>query len=288
MVPQHAVTARATDVGRRTVYTRADLIAAGMRGRDITASVRAGHLLRVRRDRYVLADTDRDIIEAVRIGGRLSCLSLLRSLGVFVHRCERVHVAVDQGTSRLRPVDQERAIVHWVAPSGRESPLHAAPLLDAVRQSVRCQRPRAAVATLDSLLHHGLVTRAQLEEVFRSLPVRHGALLRLVDGAAESGPETYMRLILRAIGVDYETQVLVPGVGRVDFVVEGWLIIECDSREFHSGWESQVQDRRRDCAAAQQGYVTVRPIAADIMGDENGVRQMLEAVIRTLGPKFTS
>lgn len=287
MVQEHTVTARAAEVYGRKVHTRADLLASGMRGRDITASVRRGHLIRARRDRYVLADTGGEVIEAVRIGGRLSCISLLKSLGVFVHRCERIHVFVERGTSRIRPVDESRTIVHWAAPSGDEAPLHVAPLLDAVRQAVRCQQPRAAVATLDSLLHHGLVTRAQLEEVFRSLPARHQALLRVVDGSAESGPETYMRLILRAIGVSFETQVLLPGVGRVDFVVDGWLIIECDSREFHSGWDSQVRDRRRDSAAAQRGYVTVRPIAADILRDDNSVRQMLEGVIRALGPKFT-
>lgn len=288
MVQKHRVRERAVEVYERKVYTRADLIASGMRGRDITESVRRGHLLRARRDRYVQAETDQEVIEAIRIGGRLSCISLLKSLGVFVHRCERTHVFVERGTSRIRPVDEGRALVHWAAPSGHESPLHVAPLLDAVRQAVRCQQPRAAVATLDSLLHHGLVTRAQLEDVFCSLPSRQRALLALVDGSAESGTETYMRLILRAIGASYETQVLVAGVGRVDFVVEGWLIIECDSREFHSGWEAQVRDRRRDCAAAQQGYVTVRPIAADLLGDDSGVRQMLEGVIHALGPKFTS
>lgn len=287
MVQEHTVSARAAEVYGRKVHTRADLLASGMRGRDITESVRRGHLIRARRDRYVLADTGGEVIEAVRIGGRLSCISLLKSLGVFVHRCERIHVFVERGTSRIRPVDEGRSIVHWGATSGDEAPLHVAPLLDAVRQAVRCQQPRAAVATLDSLLHHGLITRAQLEEVFRSLPARHQALLRVVDGSAESGPETYMRLILRAIGVTFETQVLLPGVGRVDFVVDGWLIVECDSREFHSGWDSQVRDRRRDSAAAQRGYVTVRPIAADILGDGNSVRQMLEGVIRALGPKFT-
>lgn len=287
MVQKHTVARRAAEVYGRTVYTRSDLLASGMRGRDITASVRHGHLLRVRRDRYVLADADGDVIEAVRIGGRLSCISLLKSLGVFVHRCERVHVSVERGTSRIRTVDGERATVHWAAPSGHEAPLHVAPLLDAVRQAVRCQQPREAVATLDSLLHHGLVTRAQIEDVFRSLPARYQTLLRLIDGSAESGPETYMRLILRALGVAFETQVLVSGVGRVDFVVDGWLIIECDSREFHGGWDAQVQDRHRDCAAAQQGYVTVRPIAADILRDDNSVRRMLEGVIGALGPALS-
>ncbi|MGO4489267.1 hypothetical protein [Microbacterium sp. 2RAF4] len=95
-----------------------------------------------------------------------------------------------------------------------------------------------------------------------------------------------MRLILRALGVAFETQVFIEGVGRVDFLVEGWLIIECDSREFHEGWAKQVDDRRRDMAAVVQGFVTIRPLAADILRADSTVRQTVAAVIHALGPRF--
>ncbi|WEK61597.1 MAG: hypothetical protein P0Y60_02190 [Candidatus Microbacterium colombiense] len=97
-----------------------------------------------------------------------------------------------------------------------------------------------------------------------------------------------MRLLLRSLGVDFETQVQLPGVGRVDFLVDGWLIIECDSREFHEGWGKQVEDRRRDIAAARLGYVTIRPLATEILRDDSTVRDMLQGVISTLGPRFTA
>ena len=70
-----------------------------------------------------------------------------------------------------------------------------------------------------------------------------------------------MRLILRSIGCVFDVQVVIAGVGRVDFVVNGWLIIECDSEEHHSSWADQKRDRRRDQAAAARGYATYRPIA---------------------------
>lgn len=95
-----------------------------------------------------------------------------------------------------------------------------------------------------------------------------------------------MRLLLRTMGVAYETQVYLEGVGYVDFVVDGWLIIECDSKEFHEGWEKQMQDRERDIAAARLGFVTVRLLAKDIFGDQASVRQALEQVIAALGPRF--
>lgn len=268
------------------VFIRADLVAQGMSWRQIASAVERGRLMRLRRDRYAFADIDADVIEAVRIGGRLSCLSLLSAIGVFVHRSDEMHVHLIPGTSRIRRPKSAHTVLHWRAWSGHSAPLHVTPLVDALTLAVRCQTPRAAVATLDSALHHRLLTRDQLTAIFDVLPVRFAPLLALVDASAESGPETFMRLILRTLGVSFETQVLIHGVGRVDFLVDGWLIIECDSREFHAGWEQQVEDRRRDLAAARLGYVTIRPLASDIMGSDSSVRDALAEIIRVLGPRF--
>lgn len=257
-----------------------------MSGRAIAFAVRHGSIQHVRRDRYLLTGVDNDIVEAVRIGGRLTCLSLLALMGVFVHKRRGLHIFVTRGTSRLRLPKVRDVRVHWQLWSGEPAPLHVVPLIDAARHAVRCQEARAAVATLDSLVHHELLTVDQLMHVFDGLPARLRPILALVDGSAASGPETFVRLILRAIGVDYRTQVHIEGVGYVDFLVEGWLIIECDSREFHEGWEKQREDRRRDLAAARQGYVTVRPLAADILGDTTAVQQLLREIIAVLSPRF--
>lgn len=279
---------RATEIYAQTVFTLAELISSGSTRRQVAAMVRHGTLVHVRRDRYALASTPREVVEAVRIGGRLSCLSLLTLLGVFVHRCAEIHVLVTPGTSRLRMPTERAVRLHWTVGPGRQPRLHVARFTDAVAHAVRCQPPRAALATLDSVLHHGLMSLEQLATVFARLPARYGPLLALVDPSAASGPETYMRLILRAMGVQFETQVHLEGVGYVDFVVDGWLVIECDSREFHQGWDKQVADRARDIAAAGLGYVTVRPLAKDILGDQRAVRQTLEQIIEVLGPRLGS
>lgn len=278
---------RAATVYSRIAFTRADLVLRGISGRAIALAVRQGTFQHVRRNRYLLPAVDEGIVEAVRIGGRLTCLSLLALMGVFVHRPKGLHVFITRGSSRLRTSKARDVSFHWNHSSSAPALLHVAPLDDAVRHSVRCQEPRAAVATLDSLVHHRLMTMPQLDRVFEGLPARFQVLRPLVDGSAESGPETFVRLMLRTIGVAYETQVLIVGVGRVDFVVEGWLIIECDSKEFHEGWQKQQDDRQRDLAAARQGYVTVRPLAADILGDNSTVQQTLREIIEVLGPRFT-
>lgn len=268
------------------VVTRADLVALGMSWRQIAGAVDHGRLTRLRRDRYALPGVDADFAEAVRIGGRVSCLSLLAAIGVFVHHCDGLHVHVGPGASRIRDPTSTQTKLHWRTGFSEVAPLHATSLVDAVSLAIRCQTPRAALATLDSVLHHGLITGDQVIAIFDRLPARFASLIALVDASAESGPETFMRLILRAIGVSFETQVLIPGVGRVDFVVDGWLIIECDSRAFHAGWDQQVEDRRRDLAAARLGYVTIRPLASDILGSDSSVRDAVSEVIRVLGPRF--
>lgn len=279
------VRARLEDLSRVAFVRRADLLQRGISGRAITEAVRAGRLLRVRRGIYALPDTAEQLVAAVRVGGRISCLSLLQMIGVFVHlnACLHVDVPVDLSRSRCRRPDGAR--LHWSADSKTSGDGHLASIEDAVRQSVRCQPPRAAIATLDSVIHHQLMTLDEVRSMVHGLPARFGVMVLFVDGSAESGPESYMKLILRSLGVSFETQVWIPGVGRVDFVIEGWLIIECDSRAFHEGWEQQARDRERDIAAAALGFVTIRPVAADILERPSDVRARILAVIEALAPR---
>lgn len=284
---QKSVAERCRDAYTQVVFTRAELRETWSSGRDITDAVRSGRLRRLRRNQYARATIDDDVAEAVRIGGRISCLSLLKSMGIFVLACANLHVQIVPGTSRIRVPRLETTRLHWNSTFGNRA-AHAAHLHDAVRQSILCQAPRAALATLDSVLHHALMTRSQLEAVFSALPARYRVLLSLVDASAASGPETFMRLMLRALGLQYETQVFIPGVGYVDFLVDGWLIIECDSKEWHEGWEKQVEDRRRDMAAAKLGYVTLRPLASDILHGSAGVRDSVATVVAVFGPRLTA
>jgi very-short-patch-repair endonuclease len=272
------------------VLRRSDLLAGGMRPKQITRAVRAGHLLRLRRDRY-MATPYAGVDQAVRIGGRLACVSLLASLGVFVFDSSVLHVHVERSMSRLRsPVgggtpiadlDRSSTRLHWWPLQSDGHTLGAVAFSDAVAQAVRCQPSRHAVATLDSVLHRGLMSRSDVEDVVASLPKRYRFVSGLIDASAESGPETLMRLILRQLGLRFETQARIEGVGRVDFLVEGWLIIECDSKAHHEGWTMQRRDRRRDLAAAQRGYVTLRPLAEDLFHAQGEVVAAVRGLIRT-------
>lgn len=242
----------------------------------VSRLVARGVLIRLRNGRYVSAEVPRGLIDAGRLGGRLDCVSLLAALGVFVRVTHPLHAQFDPSTTRLPA--RQGVVAHWRR-SCAESTALAADLIEALAQACRCQNPRDAVATLDSAWHHGLIDEGDLSEIFRRLPRRYRSLRRLLDRRSESGAETLMRLLLRGLGADVQVQVRIEGVGRVDLLVDGWLIVECDSRAFHEGWEAQKRDRARDLAAAALGYTTVRPLAEDILYRMPAVVELMRATL---------
>lgn len=263
------------------LWTTAELRAEGVSRRSLAHLVAVGTLMRVRRGRYVLFDTPPAMADAARLGGRLDCVSLLALLGVFVHHGSGSHIQITPGASRL-PAPGPASCRHWRDSEAADSDL-CVPIVEALAQACRCQPTRSAIATLDSALHLGLIDDDGLGEVFARLPVRFRSIRGLIDGRCESGPETLVRLMLRMLGCTVDVQVEILGVGRVDFIVDGWLIIECDSEAHHAGWDQQRRDRRRDLATAALGFTTIRPLAEDVLFHAEDVFGQLRDIVATGG-----
>jgi hypothetical protein len=269
------------------VWTRAELRKSGLTSRAITTAVRAGRLVRARRDSYLSAEAPPQLVQALRIGGRLGCLSLLSLLGVFVFDASALHVHMERGDSRMRspytrasplPRVRDGVVLHWHRFVG--TPMRGTvDIVDALVHAIRCQQPKHAIATLDSALHKGLVTPADVAEVFAALPSRFGVLRQFLDARSESGPESLVRLLLARLGYAVDLQVSFPGVGFVDLVVDGWLVVECDSKAHHSSWEQQLKDYRRDLRLAQLGYCVLRLTAEDILYREGDVLAALKGLL---------
>jgi very-short-patch-repair endonuclease len=275
-----------------TIASRAQILALGATSRDITHAILTGELVRVRRDHYALPGTDRHILRAVRVGGRLSCDTALRSYGLFGFDDSRTHIHVEKHATRLRspavvrrPLTRplEGAILHWDAFVDRgEGSEYRIGLLDALGCVVRCGRAEHATASIDNALHTGAITEADLATVFAAVPANRRWMRHRLDARCESGQESVLRLALEAAGYRFEIQVSIPGVGRVDFLVDGRLICEADSRLAHEGWEAQLRDRERDLAAARLGFVTLRPAYPHIM---QRVDEVMAAIAGILGPR---
>lgn len=278
--------ARAQAVPRARTFQ--DLRDGGMSRRAIRSAVRDGALIRARRDVYLPGDASVEVQQAACIGGRVDCISALRERGVFVRSHDRLHVQVRAHGGRLAaPGDRKRrlrahprVVAHW-RDDGADAGAMLTDAVTSLAQAVRCQRPRDAVATLDSAIQLGVIRETQLDAVFALLPLRFQALHALVDGRAESGPESLARLALRVLGTSIELQVRIAGVGRVDLLVAGWIVVECDSREYHSDWKAQVDDRRRDLRLAERGYACVRVTASQIFDDPGVLVRAVQGLLAT-------
>ncbi len=232
------------------------------------------------------------VIRAVRVGGRLACVSALADQNVFVFRADPGHVHLERGASRLRsPAEtvvplshgnRDGVTLHW-HPLLRpwEAHAHAVSPVDAVTQSLRCQTPRMAVATLDSALNKRIIGLDDVPLIFDALPERFQPIRALSDGRAEAGSETILRLLVRAVGLHFDIQVSIRGVGRVDMLIEGCLVVEADSRAHHSAEDRYLADRRRDTALAALGYLTLRLLYEDIMYHPERVIAAILGVLRS-------
>ncbi|WP_374947020.1 hypothetical protein [Agreia sp.] len=140
-------------------------------------------------------------------------------------------------------------------------------MTDALADAVQCQSEEYAVVVIDSALNKGLITLRELEAAFATLPRRCKRALSRSNGRSESGPETLVRMRLRALGIPVTVQVRISGVGRVDLVIGDRFVIECDSREFHTGSERYRADRRRDRTLIGLGYLPMRITYEMVMFD---------------------
>lgn len=119
-----------------------------------------------------------------------------------------------------------------------------------------------AVVILDAALRSGAVSREHLSRAAQTAR-GHGAtaLRRALDHADElagSPLESALRRLLGLLGGDVRSQVWISGVGTVDFLVDGRLVVEADGFEFHSDRTAYREDRRRANALAERGYVLLR------------------------------
>jgi very-short-patch-repair endonuclease len=244
----------------------------------------------VRRDHYALPDCDRHVVEAVRIGGRLGCISALADAGVFVADSSFSHVHLDPLASRsrsphdrfvpLRRENRDGVEIHWTKlMDQRDGDECRVGLRDALLQSLSCQSLWNSVATFDSALHLGVVTAADVAAVFNLAPKRTRVVAPLIDARAESGPESILRMIVRSAGFRCVPQVTIAGVGRVDLVVEDRLVLEADSRTWHEGWEKQRADRERDIELARRRYLSLRPVSDHILYSPRSVREAIEGLL---------
>jgi very-short-patch-repair endonuclease len=99
-----------------------------------------------------------------------------------------------------------------------------------------------------------------------------------VNALADSGVETLLRIAAVAQGWRVEVQVVISGMGRVDLLIDGWLVVEVDGYRWHSSAAQVAEDHRRDALCVLQGRRYHRFGYDQVMDDVDGCL----AVIREL------
>lgn len=243
----------------RRLYSRQELLDRVSR-RALVRALAEGEIIRARRGVYVSRWMPESVRQAAAVGGRLACVSALALLGCFEPPGSGLHVQVAPDATRLRRAAasgsaSDGLVLHWVRFDAPPSVAVTSPV-DAIGQVLRCLPRPMAIAVLDSALQLRVVTRAEVDDLLLRAPQRRRFSLDQVDGRSESGIESLVRVALRGAGLAVEVQVVISGVGRVDLVVEGRVVVEVDGRRWHEG--EQERDYWRDLQLARHGYVVVR------------------------------
>lgn len=265
----------------RTFWTTAELRARGKSAREIRRAAETAVLREVRRGHWATSGADLEVVRAVRVGGVATATTASRALGIWTppdpvpgpaaafrrRPLDRLQVAVPNTAGRLRdPDDPARplgrradVLVHWVDPlllDGTAVGRIAPPLL-MLQHAFLSLPPERALAILDSAIRLRFLRPRDVPALRAMLPERLRAVVDSWD-RADSGTETITRYLLRRLGLRVEVLVPIDGLGEVDLLIEGRLIVELDGKEFHDPDEQFEIDRRRDMVAAIKRYRSLR------------------------------
>jgi hypothetical protein len=267
----------------KSFWTTADLHSLGKSQRDIRRAVERGAMIAVRRGHFALPGTDPSLIRSVRVGGVATATTASRVRGLWTPPDARLraapdpaaptppdprlHVAVPHNAPRLRDPDDasrplERSsdvVIHWTEPAevaAAASTGIASPLL-MLEHAFLSHPAERALAVTDSALKHRFLRTTDLHALAARLPAHLHHAVHSATPRSDSGIESIGRFRLRLMGLDVEVLVRLSRVGTVDLLIDGWLVVEMDGREFHEG-EQFERDRQRDLEAATARYRTLR------------------------------
>ncbi len=244
------------------------LLERGVSRYDIAQAVASGRLRRVRKGWVALPSVDPALLFAVRTGLTLGCITQARRLELWVHDSRTPHFTVPRPGSESRPAN---AVLHYHRPVVPREPYA---LEDSIENTLvlvaQCQHHEHAVATWDSALNKGLVTRALLERL--PLPGRARAVLADTDPFADSGLETYVRRRLRRFDLRVVAQPYILG-HHVDLLIGARLVIQVDGST-HTG-EQRDRDNTHDALLRLHGYTVIRVGYRQIMDHCPEVQQVI-------------
>ena len=267
-----------------------ELIALGYSPAAIWGALSRGEIRKLRKGWYGSIGLTADVVSALKVGGRLGCVSAAKRMGLWTPSGEELHVSVSGRASRLRaptdyrirladepnhPDQPQRVVIHWsnhITDGSRFS----VGISDCLKEVFFCLPVESAFVIAESALNQGSLDAFDWQQVLLELPRRVQSLAHEANSLSGSGGESLMKLLLIDLGVQFRQQAIVGESGPSDFLVGDCLILEIDSREFHS---DPYRDRKKDAAAGMRGYRTLRFMYSQVLYERAEVASVVLAAI---------
>lgn len=275
-------------MGAFSFFTTDELRAEGYTVDRIRAEIGQGVLERVIRGWYCRPGADRGAVRAMRLGGRIGCVSALALHGGWLPPDAGLHIGFPSHASGRRLATREApegTVAHWHPKAASTGSAFAVmPIEHAIGDLLLCQPPAFVVATLDSLLHKRVVQRNRVGALVLQGPTRTHYLAPLLHPESGSGIESIVRFGLWAAGIRARIQVVVRGDYRVDVLIDDWLVLELDGRGTHAQKQAFTADRRREATIMRDGRIVLRFSYATVMYDWAFLLACVQDVLRQHAP----
>lgn len=213
-----------------------------------------------------------DQVRAFVYNACISCVSAapIYELPILMEeRPQKTHLSVSYNRgmhpSKLRRFDD--VCVHREQfVSDKERHTHVASIGTVLERVLVCMPLKVSLPMLDAARNRGLydVSTLTIPPTGSRLPHLREAL-SLSSDRARSILETVARLQLIDMGLAPQVGVWIEGVGEVDMIVLGFIVIEVDGWAFHSSKEQREKDLKRDRELLRRGFVVLRFTYDDVM-----------------------
>lgn len=263
------------------VASRRSLMGRGFTDGQIRRALRDGTISSRQRGVFELADADSVFVQAYALKGVLTCVSAAPYYQLWrLHEHAELHLSCGNGLPRTPAVTHRNRLL----PPNRNQPVAA--LADVLLHAARCLPRFEALAMVQCAVGRGDIDVGFLRD--RLAGKRNGvarAVLDLVEPRADSLLEPIARVLFREAGYWTESYVQIDGVGEVDFLLEGFLVVEIDGAT-HFEPRSIKKDRRRDNMTIIGGYLVLRYFYDDVVyHPERMIAEIAAVLKRGPGPR---
>jgi very-short-patch-repair endonuclease len=254
-----------------------DVLARGSSEAGIRRAIRQGDVVRLERGLLAVAGADPELVAAGRSRGLLTCASAAPRFALWQLRpAVQPHYWHSNGRATARCVSHRLALTQPVF----HGTLAALP--DVLLHALLCLPPLEALVMAECAYNRGDIEPSFLRRHLAGNRCGKARdVLARVERGADSLLETLARVLFRDAGIATETQVWLDGIGRVDFLLEGFLIVELDGIAFHLEPRQFKKDRRRDNSATVRGLPVLRFFYDDVVhAPETMLAQVQEVLAR--------